>query len=109
MRKFDLFTLAGNRVIAILSAGNLATTQSVISELREVLGSGKPEDLNAARSMRSPSFVGKGDSGPVVASHTFSVASALELTRRFPSGLKPTPKTQLCSVETLNPFAAARL
>ena len=51
VRKFDLFTLAGNRVIAILSAGNLATTQSVISELREVLGSGKPEDLNAARSM----------------------------------------------------------
>ena len=51
VRKFDRFTLAGNRVIAILSAGNLATTQSVISELREVLGSGKPEDLNTARSM----------------------------------------------------------
>ena len=51
VRKFDLFTLPGNRVIAILSAGNLATTQSVISELREALGSGKPEDMNAAHSM----------------------------------------------------------
>src|SRR6478736_3065464 len=40
VRKFDLFTLPGNRVIVILSAGNLATTQSVISALRETLGSG---------------------------------------------------------------------
>jgi putative proteasome-type protease len=51
VRKFDLFTLPGNRVIAILSAGNLATTQSVISELRAVAGSGKPEDLNAIHSL----------------------------------------------------------
>ncbi|HEX4635321.1 MAG TPA: peptidase [Rhizomicrobium sp.] len=51
VRKFDLFTLPGNRVIAILSAGNLATTQSVISELREAAGSGRPDDLHAIHSM----------------------------------------------------------
>jgi putative proteasome-type protease len=51
VRKFDLFTVPGNRLIAILSAGNLATTQSVISELRGAAGSGRPDDLNAARSM----------------------------------------------------------
>jgi len=51
VRKFDLFNLPGNRVIAILSAGNLATTQAVISELRGTEGSAKPEDLHAAHSM----------------------------------------------------------
>jgi putative proteasome-type protease len=51
VRKFDLFTLPGNRIIAILSAGNLATTQFVISELRGALGSGKPDDLHTFRSM----------------------------------------------------------
>ena len=51
VRKFDLFTLSGNRVIAILSAGNLATTQSVISELRGAAGSGRPNDLFAIHSM----------------------------------------------------------
>ena len=51
VRKFDLFTVPGDRLIAILSAGNLATTQSVISELNGAAGSGRPDDLNAARSM----------------------------------------------------------
>lgn len=51
VRKFDLFIQPGKRVIAILSAGNLATTQSVISHLRELLGSAKPEDLYTAPSM----------------------------------------------------------
>jgi putative proteasome-type protease len=51
VRKFELFTQPGSRVIAILSAGNLATTQSVTSQLREALGSGTADDLHAARSM----------------------------------------------------------
>ena len=51
VRKFELFTQPGSRVIAILSAGNLATTQSVTSQLREALGSGTMDDLYAARSM----------------------------------------------------------
>ena len=51
VRKFDLISLPGNRLIAILSAGNLATTQSVTSQLHGFLGSGGPEDLYAARSM----------------------------------------------------------
>jgi putative proteasome-type protease len=51
VRKFELFTQPGSRVIAILSAGNLATTQSVTSQLREMLSSGTTDDLYAARSM----------------------------------------------------------
>jgi putative proteasome-type protease len=51
VRKFELISLAGNRVIAILSAGNLATTQAVISQLHGFLGSGGAEDLYAAGSM----------------------------------------------------------
>jgi putative proteasome-type protease len=51
VRKFELFTQPGSRVIAILSAGNLATTQSVTSQIREALGSGTIDDLYAARSM----------------------------------------------------------
>jgi putative proteasome-type protease len=51
VRKFELFTVPGSRVIAVLSAGNLATTQSVTSQLREALGSGTSDDVHAARSM----------------------------------------------------------
>jgi putative proteasome-type protease len=51
VRKFELISVPGNRVIAILSAGNLATTQSVTTQLREVVGTGYGEDLHAARSM----------------------------------------------------------
>lgn len=51
VRKFDLITLQGSRVIAILSAGNLATTQSVVTQLREMLGSGGARDLYEARTM----------------------------------------------------------
>ena len=41
-RKMALLTVPGDRVIAILSAGNLATTQSVVSQLRHAAGSGDP-------------------------------------------------------------------
>ena len=51
VRKFELFTQPGSRVIAILSAGNLATTQSVTSQLREAQNSGGDDDVFAARSM----------------------------------------------------------
>lgn len=51
VRKFELFTQPGSRVIAILSAGNLATTQSVTSQLREAQNSGSDDDVFAARSM----------------------------------------------------------
>ncbi len=49
--KFELITLPESRVIAILSAGNLATTQSVTTQLREMLGSGSSRDLYDARTM----------------------------------------------------------
>jgi putative proteasome-type protease len=51
VRKFELFTQPGSRVISILSAGNLATTQAVTSQIREALGSGTIDDVFAARSM----------------------------------------------------------
>ena len=51
VRKFELVTQPGNRVIVILSAGNLATTQSVTTQLRENLGSGSPQDIFAAHTM----------------------------------------------------------
>ena len=51
VRKFELFTLPGSRVIAILSAGNLATTQSVTSQVREMLNTGYAQDIFAAKSM----------------------------------------------------------
>ncbi len=51
VRKFELVSQPGNRVIVILSAGNLATTQSVTTQLRENLGAGCAQDLYAARTM----------------------------------------------------------
>ena len=52
VRKLARITVPNNRVIAILSAGNLATTQSVVTNLREQAGSGTiGEDLYAARTM----------------------------------------------------------
>ena len=51
VRKFEVFTQPGAKVICILSAGNLATTQSVTSQIREALGSGGMDDVFAARSM----------------------------------------------------------
>ncbi|MDB5480468.1 MAG: peptidase [Caulobacteraceae bacterium] len=51
-RKMALITVPGDRVIAILSAGNLATTQSVVSQLRHAAGSGDAEwDVHAARNL----------------------------------------------------------
>jgi len=50
--KLALITVPGERVIAILSAGNLATTQSVITQLKQAAGSGASgQDLHAARTM----------------------------------------------------------
>jgi putative proteasome-type protease len=51
VRKFELINQPGNRVIAILSAGNLATTQSVTNQLRELLGSGHFQDIHGVRTM----------------------------------------------------------
>jgi putative proteasome-type protease len=51
VRKFELFTQPGTRVISILSAGNLATTQSVTTQIREMLNTGYAQDIFAAKSM----------------------------------------------------------
>lgn len=52
VRKLAHFGTAGNRAIAILSAGNLATTQAVIGGLRQAAGSGTiGQDILAAQSL----------------------------------------------------------
>jgi len=40
VKKLDLFEQPGERVVCLLSAGNLATTQAVVTSLRQALGSG---------------------------------------------------------------------
>jgi putative proteasome-type protease len=49
--KLALITAPESRVIAILSAGNLATTQSVVTQLRQAAGSGAGSDVDLARTM----------------------------------------------------------
>jgi putative proteasome-type protease len=52
VRKLELITMPGERIIALLSAGNLATTQFVATTLREEAGSGVLEhDVYAAQTM----------------------------------------------------------
>ncbi len=52
VKKLAVFEVPGQQVVAVLSAGNLATTQAVVTALRESAGSGAPgQDLHAARSM----------------------------------------------------------
>jgi putative proteasome-type protease len=52
VHKVSLFDKPEERVIAILGAGNLATTQAVVTSLREALGSGDLRyDLHTARTM----------------------------------------------------------
>jgi putative proteasome-type protease len=52
VHKMAIMTDPGKRVIVVLSAGNLATTQSVVTHLRESLGSGDfNHDLFTARTM----------------------------------------------------------
>jgi putative proteasome-type protease len=52
VKKLALFEVPGQRVIAVLSAGNLATTQAVVTSLRETAGTGNfATDIHAASSM----------------------------------------------------------
>ena len=52
VKKLALFEVPGQRVIAVLSAGNLATTQAVVTSLRETAGScNVGQDIHSACSM----------------------------------------------------------
>ena len=52
VKKLALFTKPQLQVIAVLSQGNLATTQAVISELRQAQGSGDAaQDVHLAKTM----------------------------------------------------------
>jgi putative proteasome-type protease len=52
VKKLAIFEVPGQRVVVVLSAGNLATTQAVVTALRETAGSGNfGQDIHAARSM----------------------------------------------------------
>ena len=50
--KLNLITVPGERVICIQSAGNLATSQAVVTELEELVGKGDPAgDLHLCKTM----------------------------------------------------------
>ena len=52
VKKMALFEAPGERVIAVLSAGNLATTQAVVTTLRQANGTGQVgRDLMASNTM----------------------------------------------------------
>jgi putative proteasome-type protease len=52
VRKLAVFTGPNQRVIVVLSAGNLATSQAVVTSLREAAGSGRfKDDLQTAPTM----------------------------------------------------------
>jgi putative proteasome-type protease len=52
VQKLNLITVPGERVICIQSAGNLATSQAVVTELEEAAGKGDPvEDLHLCNTM----------------------------------------------------------
>ena len=49
--KLATMTVPGERMIAVLSSGNLATTQAVVTSLWEAAGGGGDDDLHRASSM----------------------------------------------------------
>jgi putative proteasome-type protease len=52
VKKLAIFEQPGQRVVAVLSAGNLATTQAVVTALRESAGNGfVGKDIHATRTM----------------------------------------------------------
>jgi putative proteasome-type protease len=52
VRKLDIIETAGERCLCIMSAGNLATTQSLVTELKQGFGNGNPvDDLALTASM----------------------------------------------------------
>lgn len=52
VKKLAVFEQPGQRVVAVLSAGNLATTQAVVTALRESAGNGfVGQDIHATRTM----------------------------------------------------------
>lgn len=58
VEKMDIFEDPGTRMITILSAGNLATTQSVISNLRQCCGSGTSDLMSCATLFDAAQIVG---------------------------------------------------
>ena len=51
-RKMALISVPGDRVVALLSAGNLATTQSVVTQVRQSAGSGEAGwDIQACKTL----------------------------------------------------------
>ena len=51
VRKMSIIAKSADRLIVILSAGNLATTQWVVTTLREAVGSDATGDVHSARTM----------------------------------------------------------
>jgi putative proteasome-type protease len=58
-RKMSVFEVPGERVLVLLNSGNLATTQSVVTLLRQRLGHDVPNLHNAASMYDAASLVGQ--------------------------------------------------
>ncbi len=68
VKKLALFEVPGQRVVVVLSAGNLATTQAVVTALREAAGNGRyGHDLHAARTMHDVAMLVGGKLREVIA------------------------------------------
>ncbi|HWK45638.1 MAG TPA: peptidase [Stellaceae bacterium] len=52
VNKLSLFSIPGSRVVTLLAAGNLATTQAVVAALRQTAGSRLPDqDIHTAQTL----------------------------------------------------------
>ena len=77
VKKPVLFEVPGQRVIAVLSAANLATTQAVVTSVRETAGSGNfGHDIHTSRSVFDLALVA---GNPAEAQHKFSFGSKTAL------------------------------
>ena len=58
--KMTIFEVSGERVIVLLNSGNLATTQTVVSRLRQALATDGPNLLNVPSLFDCATLVGEG-------------------------------------------------
>ncbi|WP_425407276.1 peptidase [Hwanghaeella sp.] len=117
VRKLATFKMPGERMIALLSAGNLATTQAVVTLLRQAAGHGGERDLMAVESLFDAAVV-VGDTYRAVlnqdqeavrpygdATGSFLIAGQIRgdrprLFQMYPAGnfIEATPRTQFLQI-----------
>lgn len=117
VRKLATFKVPDERMIALLSAGNLATTQAVVTLLRQAAGHGGERDVMAAETLFDVSVI-VGDTYRAVlaqdqdavrpygdATGSFLIAGQIKgdrprLFQMYPAGnfIEATPRTQFLSI-----------